>query len=601
MIVSDKKSFEKYIKFMKDESEKAKKERISYYENLGGLNADAKAKFIVSTVAPYLYNIVSRIEEVTEDKKNHEVISELENCFSKIKEVLKKPEQISALDNEFKELNLQNTFSDLQKVLTAHKNDIYSFTSYMFSTIFENLKDGKAPDTQELREMISSPEIYEFITKKTGTLTDEEFNIGKTIINALVSDKASVNTEIVGRVYAYVKSGWAKADLFDQSTLDGTNSVHDLNEAVGFLQDNRFNLTTEDRIKYEKKLAESFNNRLNEIAVKITYSRDNQSCTAGLAGLKADRTAGSGTADIAIQEFGNPSKLISIYCTANHSLHYTNNNKVSWSLLSHAKINNNYLKGKSISQVDTGDAADLKSHLTKEYYNTKIEEFETINISPATLATIQIQKELSKALGKPSLSKKEKSLIDHFPIFDVVLRYKPDDNKGTKLNIEDIFTIKENVVIASDHKINPWDDLHAQFKYFNVPEEKKEHFFYNNILIPYVEELWGLMYNKDLKESYIVNAKDINTNEGRALSFINNFPEFFSILTTKVSSDINKKGNLFTQASREKIIEIANELTEHKTFNSEKSLNTTEHDLNNITNAKNSILINLMTAKKNRP
>lgn len=585
MKVTDKKSFNQFIKFMKDESPKAQKERIQHYEENGGINAASKAKFIVSTLAPYFYDMVSKLQDTDEDTKNDVILDEFDYYFSKINEILKKPEQIEALDAEFKELNLQNDFTNFQKAFAERKQDIYGFTTFMFSTVFKNLQDGVEPDVLELREFISSEEVYELIAKKNKVLTDEEFTIGKTIINALLSDKASVNTEVVGRVYAYVRSGWAKADLFDLDTIDGKNSVADLNEAVTFLRENKFNLSSDERLEYEQKLAQAFNSRLNEIAVKITYNRTEQTCSAGLADLKADRTAGSGTADIAIQEYKNPGNLFSIYCTANHNLYFTNDNRDSWSLLSHQKINNKDLIGKSLSQIDVGNDSGLSKHLGKEYYNAKIENINVINLSPATLATKSFTKELEKAFDKSKWNNKEISLVDNYPIFSIVQRYTPDDKTGTGLNVNEIFNIKENILIGGSSKNNPWDELNSQFEYFKISEDKKEQFFYNNFFVPYVVDLWSLIKNKDLKEDYVISAVSSGTKEGRALSFVNTFPEFFNTLITKLSEEVDNGSNLFNSTSKEQILDIAKEIIEHPTYSSEKSKVTTSRDLRGIKNA----------------
>jgi nitrogen regulatory protein PII-like uncharacterized protein len=561
--------FVEFMDFMLDESESAQKKRMDIYEEYGGLNPESKSKYIIEKIGSYIYNIVSQIEEINEDEvDNSKALEEMQVCLSGIKKMLKAHEQLTAFDEAFKSLNFQNKFQDLENALVNHKKDIYQFTNTIFGSIINNLNDNKPPNLLDLKELITSEEIYDYVVKKDNNLSEDNYNIGKILISALNKEKSSVNAEIVGRVYAYVKSGWAQSDLFDKDSI-GNETVKNLNDIITKIRENNLNLPTSVKEENNQKLSELFTERLNQIAVTIVYSRKNQSCQAQASDLIDTKVAKSGTADVVIPYYKNPSTLLSVYCTSNESLYFTSDNENSWSVLSHQKINNNFLIGKSIKNIDIDENNKLSQTLNSNIYESKIENIEVVNISPAILGNKNVLGSLRTFFKRPSLSTREKSLINNFPIFNIISKYKPDDDSGENITINELLNIKENVILNERYESNSWDSFAQQVSIYQPTKDKLEHFFYNRFLIPYVEELWGIIQSKELKEDFIISNKSTNTNEGKALFFIKEFPGFFVKLFDKLSEDENN--NLFTKNSRETIKKIAVELNEHLIFSSEKS------------------------------
>ncbi|MBC7475331.1 MAG: hypothetical protein H7263_13660 [Candidatus Sericytochromatia bacterium] len=576
--IINKKEFTDFMTFMLDESEVSQKKRMEIYEEYGSLSPESKAKYIIEKIGSYIYKIVSQIEDDDDEVDNSKSLQEMQFCFSGLKKILKADEQLTAFNEAFKTLNFEKKFDDLENVLANHKKDIYKFTNTIFGSIINNLNENNPPNLLDLKELITSEEIYDYVVKKDNNLSQEDYNIGKILISALNKERSSVNAEIIGRVYAYVKSGWAQADLFDGKSINDT--VKKLNDIITSIRENSLSLPTSEKESNNQKLAEIFTERLNQIAVTVVYNRSDQDCYAQASDLIDTKLAKAGTADVLIPYYSNPSTLLTIYCTSNESLFFTGDGEKSWSVLSHQKINNNFLIGKSIKNIDKDKDNKLSKNLDKKIYENKIENVEVINISPAILGNKSVLDEFREIFKKPILSTREKSLINSFPIFNIISKYKPDDQSGKNVTVNELLNIKENIILNERYESNSWDAFSQQVNIYKPTKDNLEHFYINRFLIPYVEELWNVIQNKEIKEGFVIANYSTKTLKGKATFFIKEFPDFFSTLIDKLSEDDDRV--LFNKNSREIMKKIATELENHTVFNSKESLNTLKDPMKTI-------------------
>lgn len=585
--IVNKKDFKEFQKFMLDTSISTQDERAKIYKKYGNIDPSSKAKYIIEKTGPYIYNLVSKIEEQAEKVDNSGVIEELQNCFSGIKKMLKASEQVSAFETEFKSLNFEENFQELENTLVNHKKDIFKFTNSVFSTIIDDLNNDTPPDLLAFKENITSEEIYDYIVSKnknsqSARLSQEDYNIGKILIRALDRERSCVNTEIIGRVYAYVKSGWAKSDLYDKVGIKKNENIKELNQVIDSIRENPHGRTQKEKAEDDATLAKSFSNRLSEIAIQIIYKRNEGevgTCYAKPGNIDPTKVAPAGTADLAILDKNDPSVLHQIYCTANSTLAFTKHNSESSSLLSHQFININNLIGKSLSDIDTSpedSIHNLKNNLDKKAYTTKIKNVEVVNIAPGLLANNNVKVEMSNIFKKRDFSVSEISTINQFPMLHMILKYKPDNNKGNTVGIEEILNIKENIILNDREPTNAWENLSLQAKMYAHTKEQKEQLFYGRFAIGMAEDLWSIIKNKELKDDYVISNLSENSNAGTAGYFIKELPNMLVLLSKKIKDDTEYK--IFSKYNVEKFVKIVDEVLNHPNFMSKASQNTIEND-----------------------
>lgn len=564
--------FSEFQKFMLSETSSNQIKRSEIYKKNGELNAKTKAKFIIDKIGPYIYSLVSQLED-SEKNSNLPVLEEIQKCLSGVKLMLKAKEQEDAFSEEFKSLNIQENFEKLEQNLKTHKTDIYAFTANMFSSIIKNLKDNSAPDIADFKDLMLSEEIYNYVVKSDDTISADDYSLGKILLRALSSEKKSVNSEIIGRVYGYIKSGWCEADLCGKTNQNENDTLKEFVKLIHDIKNNQHGLKNSVIENNNKKLSELFTKRLNQIGVAISYDRNKQECVAKQLTLHPVKVAGSSQADIVIPYYDKPNHLLSIYCTANESLYFTNQNKESWSTLSHQKINSNYLLGKALSQIDVSEGIGLKSTLDDSFYKSNISNIDVINISPAILGNKSVVSEFSNIFKKPILNQREKSLINTFPLIDIILNYKPDDNSGTTCTIDDICRIKENINLNDRYQPNIWETFINQVEISKTHGDKLEFMFINKFLIPYLEEITNIIQQHELKEDFIINSNE-STNLGKASSFIKKLPEMYvNILNTIINREPNNT-LIISKENKETLQKIGDFILTSPTFNSKESKNT---------------------------
>lgn len=554
---------------MTNETDDFKEQRMEIYKAYGGINPASKAKFIVEKVGSYLFTQISQIEE-GEKINNSKALESLKETFQGLTKVIKAEEQLEAFKVQLKNLDLDKDFDKINTDLDNHKKSIYAFTSKMFGSVLTNLQQDDAPELLDLQELMTSQDIYDYVVRTNSDLDYEDANVGRILIKALEREKASVNIEVIGRVYAYVKSGYAKADLYSKETWSDSITASELSLLLKDMIDRPdSNITISEQVKEERQrsLAELFTTRLNEVSVRIVYNKKEQTCEAKKSCVIATECNGRAEADLVIPSYTNPSQLIQIYCTANPELYFTADNQDSWSVLSHQKINNSYLVGKSLKNIYASEDCSLLPSIL----DRKIEKVCVTNISPSILGG---KIELKNAFSNANLNHRENAIISNFPIFNIIMNYKPDDASGKAASFQDIFNIEENILLNNKYKPNIWDTYSQQVKFYKPADLEK--FFYNRVLVPYLGELWSIIQSKKLKSEF--NISKVKGNEGKSLFFVVEFPEIFSQLTYQISS---KKG-LLSEDSLNDVIKIGKELISHPVYKqSSSTVGKTLHQISN--------------------
>jgi hypothetical protein len=567
------KDFVLFQKFMLSETTKNKNKRELIYKEAGGLNAKIKAKFIIDKIGPYIYGLVSKLED-GETPSNFHILEEVQKCLSGVKLMLKAKEQENAFNEEFKTLNIQEGFEILEQKLRSHKTDIYAFTVHMFSSIIKNLNENNTPDISDFKDLMLSEEIYNYVVKAEDSISDEDYNLGKILLRALSSEKKSVNSEIIGRVYGYIKSGWCEADLCGIIDSKTNPTLTEFANLIQKIKNNPHSFKSSDVEKNNEKLSALFTARLNQIGVALSYDRAKQQCNARQLELHPTKVAGSSQADIALPYFNNPSKYLSIYCTGNENLYYTSQGKEAWSVLSHQKINSKYLFGKTISQLDVGKTGGLQSIMDKTIYEATILDMDVINISPAIMGNKAVESSLKKIFNKPTLNQRQKSLINTFPFVNIILNYKPDDDSGITCTIDDICRIKENISLNDRYQPNIWEAFINQVEISKVQGKQLEKMFVNKFLIPYLDEIIEILKNNELKSDFIINSNE-NTNVGYAAAFIKNLPSVYIQTLNKIIDN-----PLIINAENKKTLEkIGDFIITNPTFSSNESKQTIGNEM----------------------
>lgn len=514
---------------------------------------------LIKNITPYFNEVVSKITQQKDEPENNiKEIKEIKKILESLVSICDNKESLELMKNSFqKELSFNNSFNDFYSVIVNFENEINGFNFELFDYLITNNTEKISLDG--FYDLLTGDEIYDFVTSEKIKYSKSSPTLEKILVEALSVDLPSIKLEIGGRVYAYIKSGYADADLFDKKTWTESLLAKELYDILIDIKNNPdHTLLNSERVERHKNLANLFTDRLNEICLAVIYDRKNQTAHIENAKLSPTHVNGKGESDLVIPFYNNPEKLLSIYCTTNPELFFTNSNKDSWSVLSHQKINNNLI-GKKISDLWSGE--DHKK-LHKNLLKSTLKEIEVINISPSIIKNSDFNNIFEITTFLPE----EEALIANFPILAMIMTYKTtDDKNSSNLSSKEYLNISQNVLLASNKFDNPslWENVVKNIKEFD--ETEREKFFFTTFLIPYVEKINNIIKNKKIKKDYPIRLNSTSA-EGKALFFIKEFPNLLASMGLKINNlDISTD-------DKTKFFKVVNDVINHENFISTKSL-----------------------------
>lgn len=535
------KDFTKYIKSIKQNDKNE-----DFFNNL------------IQIINPYFNEIVSKINQQHDEPENNtKEIKEIKKILETLVSLCDTKESLELMKQSFqKGFSFNNNFNDFYNVIVNFENEINGFNFELFNYLINN--NTEKISLSGFYDLLTGDEIYDFVMSEKIKYAKSSPTLEKILVEALSVDLPSIKLEISGRVYAYIKSGYADADLFDKTTWLESSVAKNLYDVLLDIKNNPdHTLLNSEKIERHTNLAHLFTDRLNEICLAVVYDRKNQTAHIENAKLSPIHVNGKGESDLVIPFYHNPEKLLSIYCTTNPELFFTNNNKESWSVLSHQKINN-HIVGKKMNELWVGNT---KNTLHKDLLNSTLNDIEVINISPSILKNADFKNIFEITTFLPE----EEAVIANFPILAMIMTYKTTDDKNSSvLSSKEYLNITQNVLLASNKFETPslWENVVKNIKEFD--EQDREKYFFTTFLIPYVEKINNIIQSKKIKKDYPIRLNSTSA-EGKALFFVKEFPNLLASIGLKlINLDISTE-------DKNKYFKVVKDVLNHDNFTSEKS------------------------------
>lgn len=567
--INTKKDFNDFIDFLSDQNPEIQNQRAALYRSYAKqmygkeeLSPKSKAGYIISIIAPYLSTLIPNIVEYNDEPHdNHLKFKNIKDCFDKLLTVFRDVEQDIAFKKEFKDkYDFEQDFDQIYKQLILHNNNIYEFEFYMFSSIIEDIQNNSHEiNLSSAQELIVSDKTYDYLNNNSNKFDDLN-TIEKIIFQALISSEKSIKMEIIGRMYAYIESGYAQADLIDKKThpqsLCAKNLYDTIIEYISNSDEGNFDSINEER---NKKLSEIFTQRINEINISVKIDANEQSCCIKASELDCLRVAPSGTTDLCMQYYNHPNKLVVISCTSNETLYFTQNGSLAFNFLTHMRVIDKVIKNNPLKEISHQEKFSPCINL-----ETPIEDINYISISPSIVKKSRFNLIFDKK--ESAISPHLKTMVANFPLIRAIYTYSSINSEDKNSHIDNSIHIGKNLICGKDNTDHEWyENLINSVK--KQPVQKRLVYF-NEKIADYLYELWLYIKNSNLKDNFIINAQNESTILGQTQFFLKEFPSLMNAFINKAI--LNPKTIPINKDKISNILEVAKEmLCENMYLNSE--------------------------------